>query len=570
MLNFYDFEVFKYDWLVVIINPVRRETTVIINDSDALDRYHQGHKSEIWIGFNSRNYDQWIAKGIICELNPKEINDWIIVKGQKGYGFSRLLNKVFLINYDVMPNPPVGLKTLEGFMGNDIQETSVPFDIDRKLTQSEIDETVVYCTHDVEQTIEVFLHRKVEFDSQMALIKTFNLPLAHIGKTQAQLASIILGAVAVTHNDDWDIRLPGTLRLTQYRGVADWFMDKANHDGKKNLEINVAGVPHTFAWGGVHGAISKYSYRVKGDELLIMADVDQLYPTLMIKYGLLSRAVREAGRFAEILRTSLRLKAEKKKREREPFKRICNITYGTEGDSSNAMFDPLHRTLVCIFGQLLLLDLIEKIEGFTTLIQSNTDGILLKLKRADFDRLDDAVYEWEQRTGLTMSFDYYLAIMQKDVNNYVAVGYDGDNKFVGTYVKALSPIDNDLPIINTAIRERMLNDIPVEKTIGDCDDLHQFQKLVKLSNKYEFVEHNGIKYLNKSYRVFASNLDNDGKILKCKTVVDGIKKDKFANTANRCFIYNESVKGVKPPKKLNKTWYIELAKKRLTQYGIDN
>lgn len=30
-----------------------------------------------------------------------------------------------MINYDVMPNPPVGLKTLEGFLGSNIKETDV-------------------------------------------------------------------------------------------------------------------------------------------------------------------------------------------------------------------------------------------------------------------------------------------------------------------------------------------------------------------------------------------------------------------------------------------------------------
>lgn len=39
-------------------------------------------------------------------------------------------------------------------MGNDIKETSVPFSIDRKLTDEEIAETVKYCKHDVEQTIQ--------------------------------------------------------------------------------------------------------------------------------------------------------------------------------------------------------------------------------------------------------------------------------------------------------------------------------------------------------------------------------------------------------------------------------
>lgn len=68
----------------------------------------------------------------------------------------QLIPAVPLWNYDVMLNTDVGLKSFEGFMGNDIKETSVPFNIDRKLTPEEIAETVKYCKHDVEQTVQVF------------------------------------------------------------------------------------------------------------------------------------------------------------------------------------------------------------------------------------------------------------------------------------------------------------------------------------------------------------------------------------------------------------------------------
>ena len=53
MLNFYDFEVFKYDWLVVIINPISEEINVIVNDPEKLRKYHEAHRKEIWIGYNN-------------------------------------------------------------------------------------------------------------------------------------------------------------------------------------------------------------------------------------------------------------------------------------------------------------------------------------------------------------------------------------------------------------------------------------------------------------------------------------------------------------------------------------
>ena len=62
---FYDFEVFKEDWLVVLIDPSKRQVTEIVNDPDHLSRFYEENKHDIWVGFNSRHYDQYILKGIL-------------------------------------------------------------------------------------------------------------------------------------------------------------------------------------------------------------------------------------------------------------------------------------------------------------------------------------------------------------------------------------------------------------------------------------------------------------------------------------------------------------------------
>lgn len=567
MLNGYDFEVFKYDWMVVIINPVEKTKEVIVNDVNKLQKYYETHKDQIWIGYNSRNYDQYILKGILCGFDPKKINDFIILEGRKGWEFSSLFHKFQLYNYDCSKGFN-SLKQLEGFMGNNIKETSVDFNIDRALTQDEIEQTVKYCTHDVEQTMEVFLRTKNEFDAQMALLKTFDLPLKNVGKTQAQLAAIILSAAKKDFTDEWNIRLPKTLQLNKYKHIAEWFLNKENHDYSKTLKCDIAGVEHVVAWGGLHGAMNKYSYECKSDELLIMADVDQLYPTLMIVYKLLSRAVSDYSKFENILNESLRLKKLKMKKEREPYKRICNITYGAEGDRYNAMYDPLHRNLVCVFGQVLMIDLIEKIEPFVKLIQSNTDGILILIKEKDFEKLDDLVYEWEQRTGLHMSFDLYKKIIQKDVNNYVAIDFEGGIKSKGGFVKKLSELDYDLPIVNKALVNYIVHDVAVEKTIYSCDELKQFQKIVKISNKYIAGWHNDEQLNDKTFRVFASRNCNDSFIGKIKDKKGKLVIEKFANTPDKCFIWNEEVNDVAVPEQLDKEYYVEVAKKRLEQFGV--
>jgi len=566
---FFDFEVFKHDWLVVAIDPINKKENVIVNDRKKLEELYSHYKRDIWVGYNCRNYDQYILKGIVLGFDPKRINDWIIVKGRKGWEFSSMFNKIHLNLYDVMPNIPVSLKVLEGFMGNNIHETSVPFDINRKLTTQELNETIDYCRFDVLNTIEVFMKRKNEFDSQMQLVKTFNLPLSYLGKTQAQLAAIILGAKKKRFNDEWNIRLPHTAQLGRYKAVGDWFLDKGNHCYDCKLDTEICGLTHTIAWGGIHAGVKKYHYQCKPHEVILDIDVDQLYPTLMIVYGLLSRAVEEPERFKNVLDTSLRLKREGKKKEREPYKRICNITYGAEGDMFNPMYDPLHRNLVCVFGQVLIIDLLEKIEDLIELLQSNTDGIFIKLNRSDIPELKRRVEEWEKRTGLKMSYDEFTAMYAKDVNNYIAVRADGSYHCKGAYVKELNDLDYDLPIVNEAVKQYMLRGTPVETTVLGCKDFRRFQKIVKLSNKYKWVEHEHerrtIKYDNKAYRIFASNDNRDGRLLKC----DGVRNPaKFGNTPDHCFIFNDDLIGVSIPSKLDKQYYIDLAKKRLEDFGV--
>lgn len=254
---FYDFEVFKEDWLVVIIDTDKEIINEIVNDRSKLNEIYQANKNNIWIGYNSRRYDQYILKAILAGFNPKEINDFMIVEGKGGWEFSSLLNKFPIINFDIMTSMH-SLKQLEGFMGNNIKETSVPFDIDRKLTDSELQEVLKYCRHDVEQTMEVFLNRKEEFESHMGLIKAFNLPISYMSKTKAQLSAIILDAQKQQYDDEFEISIVKPLRLSKYNYIKEYYLNPVNLDYDKKLKTEIYEVPHILAFGGIHGAIDNY------------------------------------------------------------------------------------------------------------------------------------------------------------------------------------------------------------------------------------------------------------------------------------------------------------------------
>ena len=538
MLNFYDFEVFKEDWLVVIINPITKTETVIVND-------------------------QYIMKGILLDMDPKAVSDWIIVDNKPGWQFSSLFNEIRMINFDTMLRMDTGLKSLEAFMGNNIKETSVPFNIDRKLTPDEISETIKYCKHDVEQTIEVFLARKAEFDAAMGLVKIFELPLEYMGKTGAQRVAKILGGKGQKFDDEFDFPIVETLKLSKYQACRDWYRQPENHDYKKKQKVMIAGVEHTLAWGGLHGAIPKYY----GEGIFLMADVTAYYPSLQLRYKFGYRNMANPENFEKIHSENLRLKATGDKVARLPYKIADNAISGQLKDQYSPLYDPRDNNAITVNGQLLLVDLIEKLEGHCQLIQSNTDGILLKLRSLnDYEKIDDIVWEWEQRTGMKMEFDIYSKVFQKDVNNYLLVGPKSKTKTKGAYTKGLSKVDYDLPIINKAIVDYMVNDIPVEKTINNCNDLIMFQKVVKLSGKYWAVWHNNRYSFEKCHRVFASKIATDTYIGKCKK--KGATIEKFANTPECCFIDNGDIKNKTIPDKLDQQWYINLAKERLQQYGV--
>lgn len=623
---FYDFEVFKHDWLAVFIDVTRKTEQVIVNNTDELKALYEANIKDIWVGFNNRHYDQYIMKGILLGMNPKRINDWIILEKKEGWQFSRAFNRIPMTNYDVMPNPPVGLKTMEGFLGSNIKETGVPFDINRKLTKAEIEETIKYCRHDVEQTIKIFLEKIDEFNAMHGIVQAFPnmVSLSNIGDSEARITAKVLGCVKQDFNDEFDYFFLPCLRLNKYKYVQDWFEEKKKealamdlqncdkYDKKlwyksQNLETIVAAIPHSFGFGGLHGAESKPIHKTGQ---ILHVDVNNYYPSMLLAWGLVTRAAtndnynlvyktRKSMKTKQIAAAKAGNKAEAKnwKKAQLPYKKMLNALSGGMKDETNPAYDPRNNNCMCINGQLMLLDLIEHLEvvpGFE-LIQSNTDGLIIWIPDTDeaFEMVDDICWEWEQRCStercsILLELDNISEIYQKDVNNYLWVGADGSVERIGAYVKELSATDNDLPILNKALVEYMVHKTPVEQTINQCDDLIMFQKIVKLSDKYDWVEHEHctpiitntgkrvikkvyeyperVRYSYKSYRVFASNCQDDGRLLKRKKVKP--KGEKFGNTPDHCFICNDDVCGVKAPQTLDKSWYIDLAKKRLKQFGI--
>ena len=558
-LIFYDFEVFKEDWLVVFIDYNSKKKLVIVNDRNKLTNFYLAAKDCIFVGFNSRNYDSTIFKAIILGLNPHRVSVDLVERGKKQYQvLPREHKNIQLYNYDIADGFK-SLKQYEAFMGDSIEESSIPFDIQRKLTPDEIKETIKYCTHDVEETIKVFEYKRKlngDFDAEMGLIKLYNLDMEYINKTKTQLASIVLKAKKPSEprNDDFDIYVPDCLTLNKYKYIEEWFLSDEFKTGNAKLKTDVWNMKCVFGMGGVHGSIEKEI--VEG--IIMTSDVASLYPSIMIQYNLLSRNVANPKDFEDIRDLRVRYKHEKNPLQAS-LKLTLNSTYGGAKDQYNQLYDFRNATLVCVFGQLLMVQLIEDLENVfgdkARIIDVNTDGIMVLLQdESQIEVYNQVIKEWELKTRLEMETEIKDKIIKNNVNNYILIG-DGKVKSKGSVVKKNTPIDNDLSIINDAVREYYVNGTPLEDTIYNCNDLTKFQKVYKTTSNYVYAVHGTTPVHTKVNRVFASKDTNDGAFYKLKK--DKETPDKFANTPDHVFIDNGDIKNKPIPDKLDREWYIQ-------------
>lgn len=566
---------------------------MIINNREELSKFYSTHKDDIFVGYNSRQYDVGIYKGILDGMNVGFVNDKIIKEGKKVFQVVKNAKKYQLYDYDCVLKDK-SLKQLEAYLGDDIRETEVDFNIDRPLTQEEIEKTKFYNLHDTKELKKVLQENWSDFEGQLDIIELYDLPLENISRTKVQLAAKVLNAVEQhTPDDEFMIRLPDTIQISdKYKFIPEWYMNPKNWRYKEHLRsednqhnnqlcCDVAGIPHVFAWGGCHGADDKESIF---EGIILHADVSSMYPTTDIEYELLSRKFKNPDDFRKMRDFRLDLKAQGNSKNKA-LKPMINGIYGGSKDRNSAIYDPLMANLTCIFGQMFILDLIDKLEPYCRLLQTNTDGIFVLCDNEEMkEKVIKITNEVGERLHMEFEIDEYSKLIQSNVNNYIAVMKNGKLECKGKMVKFNKPIDNECPILNDAVRDFLVNGTPVEKTVNDCNELIKFQKVIKLSAKYKEVWYgtkinekqkdgsvkvskiNGEQLSGKVHRVFASNRDSDGGIFKLKMEKCIKSYEQFADTPDRLFIENSDIHDMEIPDYLDKEYYISEAKKRIEMF----
>ena len=582
----YDCEVFSHDWIVVFKDKETGIFTVVHNDNEALRSCIS--EDAIYIGFNSKHYDQYIIKGICADFSPqelKQLNDYII-NGNQGWQYPLLNGFYFSFNnVDIRDDTQQGLslKAIEGHMGISIQETEVDFNLDRPLTQEELDQTIFYCKHDVDATEKLtdirkdYLKNKINLGRMAGLTDTKAMAM-----TNGKLTAAMLKATAQKHDDERQYVYPDNLRREYIpQEVFDFFdrmYDPNISDAeyfKSKLEISVGECPVTIGFGGIHGAIPNYFWSEQEDpeEAIRNKDVGSYYPHLCTINGYTSRNIPSPQVYENVLESRMKAKAAGDIATANALKLVCNTTYGCLLNQYNDLYDPLMGRSVCISGQLYLLELArhcyQDIPGLK-IVQLNTDGIMVQCRKEYLSQLDEICDEWQSRTGFELETDSVIKIAQKDVNNYVEIQEGGKAKAKGGYlVKGISTvgafnINNSCCIVATALKEYFVNGTPVEETIENCNDIFQFQIIAKAGAKYKEAYHvvgDRKEQVQKVNRVYATADTRYGKLFKVKAEDDTTAK--IESLPEHCIIDNDNQLTIAD---VDKNFYIEMARKRVNDF----
>ena len=606
--HIFDFEVFAYDWVVVFKDKATREYTVFHNDNDGVRAFME--EKPLLVGFNSKHYDKYIMNAVLLDCPPeqiKEINDYIINLEMDGWTYPLFReNKVFFDQYDLMDDCQKGLslKAIEAHLGMDIRESTVDFDLDRPLTEEELEEVILYCKHDVDATDALDDLRQNYLDNKLVLGEECGLePVRALYMTNAKLTAAYLGAVSQEHHDERDYTYPDKL-LRRYIPPAvfeffDRLHDKSIPDSEifsEKLEIVVGDCPVTIGYGGIHGAIPCYSEEAREGRTIRNKDVASYYPHQMTLNGYCSRNIPSPEIYASTIERRVKAKKAGDKATANALKLVLNTTYGAMLNAYNDLYDPLMGRSVCISGQLQLLELARHlVKDCPTLrlIQLNTDGIMVSLDDKDIPSYEAITGEWQERTGFELEEDLIRKIVQKDVNNYVELPIEGEPKIKGgVLVRGIAPagafkINNNAIVIAEAVKQKLAYGIPTRQTVEADDTLLDYQLVAKASSKYGPAYHmiNGDPVqVQKVNRVYAAKDYHLGTLYKkhletgtlvkqaglpAHCIVDNENTGSLADVDREWYIreadrYVNDFLGVKPPKR--NTRKVNTIKKKLFQY----
>lgn len=427
----------------------------------------------------------------------------------------------------------VGLKEIQVTMQYpNVQEFVC--DWTKPLPLEDFDSMIDYNINDIESTSELLNRCKKDVDLRIAIedeygVRVLSKDGVNIG--MKILTQKYLEKTGLTWWDIKDLRSPMSviplkdviLPFIKYdspilQRVLDDMKNQIVSPGRKGYENKFVfnNLRYSVGVGGIHSVNSPEIIIPRDDEMLIDIDVASLYPSMLIEYEFYPKHLGKE--FLEVYKQIKDERIEAKhngdKVKNETLKLALNGLSGNLQNEHNFCYSPFAVMQIRINGQLLLLMLAEKLTQIgCRIVQANTDGLFVLLKKDVYSKVNSICREWEQLTKLTLEEDRFKAMYQYAINDYFAITEDNKVKEKGMFIttvklgKGLTP-----KIIPKAVISFFKDGIPVEDTIKNCTDIRDFLMSEKTGKQWH------VEYMNeeqqRTNRFYAST--NGGYLWKWK------------------------------------------------------
>lgn len=427
----------------------------------------------------------------------------------------------------------VGLKEIQVTMQYpNVQEFVC--DWTKPLPLEDFDSMIDYNINDIESTSELLNRCKKDVDLRIAIedeygVRVLSKDGVNIG--MKILTQKYLEKTGLTWQDIKDLRSPMSviplkdviLPFIKYdspilQRVLDDMKNQIVSPGRKGYENKFVfnNLRYSVGVGGIHSVNSPEIIIPRDDEMLIDIDVASLYPSMLIEYEFYPRHLGKE--FLEVYKQIKDERIEAKhngdKVKNETLKLALNGLSGNLQNEYNFCYSPFAVMQIRINGQLLLLMLAEKLTQIgCRIVQANTDGLFVLLKKDAYSKVNSICREWEQLTKLTLEEDRFKAMYQYAINDYFAITEDNKVKEKGMFITAVKLGKGLTPkIIPKAVISFFKDGIPVEDTIKNCTDIRDFLMSEKTGKQWH------IEYMNeeqqRTNRFYAST--NGGYLWKWK------------------------------------------------------
>lgn len=231
--------------------------------------------------------------------------------------------------------------------------------------------------------------------------------------------------------------------------------------GVEKLNIILDGLQYDIGTGGLHSSVHNQTF-VSNDEWVIKdIDVVSFYTSVALSNSLHPEHL--GMDFCKVYRElkDERLTYPKSNPINGTLKLALNGVYGKSNDKFSVFYDPLYTMSITINGQLVLLKLVDMISTVPSLqvIQSNTDGITVYVKRKHYGLFKGVCKLWEDLMDLELEYVEYSHMWIANVNNYLCQYQDGGKtkrKRKGYYEYNIGLHQNHSALVVPKITEQFL------------------------------------------------------------------------------------------------------------------